>query len=102
MTGFSREARHHEIGGNPDNQHTEGAGGEEYEPGKKQDVKGSSDFIARMFPLAEPELENVPQASQRPVKARITLRPEERHQPLEHNVGETCEAENMNDEEERS
>src|ERR1035441_3189923 len=52
-----------------------------------------------MLPLPQPEFENPSQPGPWLVKAKIAVGPYQRYKPFRHNVGETGDSQNMNDEE---
>src|ERR1700757_1620814 len=70
---FSGETWHHETGGDSHNQHSESASCQKKESCEDQNVESTSESVARMFPLSQPELEDFSQAGQWPVKTRIAL-----------------------------
>src|SRR5208282_4229047 len=55
-----------------------------------------------MLPLPQPEFQNLFQPGPWLVKAKIAFGPQQRYKALRHNVGETDDSQNMNDEEQGS
>ena len=55
-----------------------------------------------MLPLPQPKLRKLSQADQRSIKTDITFAAKERCQALRHDVGETGEAQKIDDQEEDS
>ena len=99
MADSSGGVRHRKILGDAENQQREGARRQKNEAGKNKDVNGSCNPVARMLPLSQPELQDSFQADQRPIKTKITFAANERRQALRHNVGEACEAQKIDDQE---
>ncbi len=96
-TGPPGEAGHHKIRRDADNQYREGAHGQEDEARKNENVNRSSGFITRMLPLPQPKFRDSSQPRPWLVEAQITLSAKQRRQALGHNVGETQDAQHMND-----
>ena len=102
MAGFSGGARRHKILRDAEDQEREGAGRQKDETRKDKNVNDSCGPVARMLPLPQPKLRKLSQADQRSIKTDITFAAKERCQALRHNVGETCEAQKIDDQEEDS
>src|SRR5512147_1178609 len=101
MTGFTRYSRHHEIWLDSNDQHRESTQRQKKEAGENQDMQEAGRPVARMLPLSEPVLGDLPQARQRLVKAEIAFRTEERRESSRHDVGEADDTEDMNEYKER-
>jgi hypothetical protein len=76
--------------------HREGAQHQENESRKDKDVHRPGEFVARMLPLAEPELENVSEATPWPVETRIAFRAEQGHHAFRYDVREARDSQDMN------
>jgi hypothetical protein len=96
MAGHSRCRRRAEILIRTKDQYFEGAGGQDDEAGKDQNVEGSRTPVPRVFPLPEPELQNLLQPQQGPVKAKVRCAMEERHQTLAYNEGKAGYTQKVN------
>ncbi len=68
-------------------------------PAKDQDVDGPGKPVARMLPLAKPELQDPFQPIQGPIETKITFAAGQRRQAFRHNVGEARQAQHIHDEE---
>src|SRR5579871_853594 len=100
MPSPSGEAWHHEAVRDAEKEHVECTGCEDQEAHEDQNVEDSCGLVAWMFPLAEPEPSHLGDAVQRPVEAEIPLGAKQRRHAPRHDISETAEPQQMQQEKE--
>jgi hypothetical protein len=96
MADHSRREWRTKILVGAENQYGECTNRQDNEARKNQNVKSSCARVPRMLPLPEPELQNLVQPQQRPVKAKVRRTMKEGDQALGYDVGKTSYAQRVN------
>jgi hypothetical protein len=87
--GSSAGRRPAEVVGYSETEEKSGAGDQDQEAEEDQNVDYSGEPVSRMSPLRQPELENVSESKEWPVKTDVALCVDQRREPL---CNDVCKA----------